>query len=260
MRTARQNIPAVGFDNTAEDLRWFPEMPPTGNRYPLYGLRGRADTGIRYNPGLWSVPQIHPGIRYSDGTRQFGGVSGLPMKHPGIRYADGSRQFGGLGSALTDAQTAATAAQGDYNSAIGTLESDTASGFSAGDGSGVIESDQQDVTSAAAALSAANAALDALGVGPASGVTAANVSNVVNSMDPSTKQALLAQNPSVFSGANATSIVQAIQATMANANLTSVQKQALSNQLATLQGGLFSSANMPFLMIGIVAIFMLSKR
>lgn len=81
----------------------------------------------------------------------------------------------------------------------------------------------------------------------------------VASMDPNTKAALQQVNPNVFSAGNAGQLLQQITAAMNQANLTSIQRQALGNQLASIQGGLFSQRNVPMLIIGAVAIAFLMR-
>jgi hypothetical protein len=168
-----------------------------------------------------------------------------PNPPPGVA---GLRALGAtVTQAVVDAQNA-------YNDAAEQIQEDTADGFAVGDGSGVIESDQAALSQAAAALTAAQSAAGMVST-PAQQIT-----NATSVIPASTQAALQAVNPNVFSGSTVAQIISQIQAAAANANLTAVQKQALNNQLATLQGGIFSQANMPMLLIGLAAIFMMSKK
>jgi hypothetical protein len=136
------------------------------------------------------------------------------------------------------------------------LADDLASGATLGDGSGTIEADNAAIATDQSDIAAAQSLLQSMQAS-ATGMTPATVAS---SLNPSTVAALQAVNPNVLNASTLTQLIQQLTAAAANANLTSVQKQALSNQLATYQGGLFSTANMPFLMIGIAAIFFFASK
>jgi hypothetical protein len=180
-----------------------------------------------------------------------------PLRKSGIRSLRGRRgALRGLAASaqdIADAQSAVDQSMQALQTAQDVLAQDTADGNAE-----FVAQDQAMVAGAQAQLSADQAALAALTAGGAA--STATVPQVVSSIPSSTQQALQQVNPNVFNATTISQLVQQITAAMANSNLTGVQRQALQNQLATYQGGLFSPANMPILLIGGLVLFMVMGK
>lgn len=180
--------------------------------------------------------------------------NGARSMRGGIRRS-GLRGLGATAQDIADMQAAVDNDMMALQNAQDVLAQDTADGNAE-----FVAQDQAQVAGAQAQLSADQAALAAMTAGGTAGggytPTAA-----VAAIPTATQQALLQSNPNVFNASTMTQLVSQITAAMANSNLTGVQRQALQNQLATYQGGLFSPANMPILLIGGALLFMaMSKR
>lgn len=195
-----------------------------------------------------------------------------PLKRPNV-YARrrGLRGLGtvseALASARQDLADAQTALQQD-SAELAAAQQDLAAGQADDDGSAEsqqfiqaaaaqVSSLQSYVAADQAAVSSAQAQIASLSDAAAS---AATPTSVVQTIPAATQQALLAANPNVFNAGTVGQLVQQITQAMQNSNLTSIQRQALQNQLATYQGGLFSQRNMPMLLAAAVALVFIAKR